>query len=244
MIIETLSDDILLNIFRHSLEASAPFWFTLAHVCRNWRQIILTSPQALHLRLYCTHGTPVLKTLDCLPPFPLVLNYGGFPTLRPPAPEDEDNIMVALEKSDRVCSISLTISSSLLKRLSTISEPFSELEKLTLLSQENVQLILPGAFWWGHRLRTLHSTRIAFPSLPQLLLPSQDLVDLQLHEIPGVGYFSPEAFTNALCGMTQLQTLSLHFLSLPPRRNLPRLASTARRPRCSPSSHLPQISRN
>ena len=34
-----------------------------------------------------------------------------------------------------------------------------------------------------------------------------------------VGYFSPEAFANALSGMTQLQTLSLHFLSFPPRRN-------------------------
>ncbi len=113
---------------------------------------------------------------------------------RPPAPEDEDNIMVALEQSDHVYSIHLTISSSLLKKLSTISEPFLELEDLLLLShlEDNVELTLPSAFWWGHRLRTLHSTRIAFPSLPQLLLPSQDLVDLQLHEIPGVGYFSPE----------------------------------------------------
>ncbi len=139
--------------------------------------------------------------------------------LRPPAPEDEDNIMAALERSDRVCSIHLAVSSSLLKKLSTISEPFSELEELVLLSQDNVQSTLPSAFWWGHRLHTLHSTRIAFPSLPQLLSPSQDLVDLQLHEIPGAGYFSPEAFANALCGMTQLQTLSLHFLSFPPRRN-------------------------
>ncbi|KAH9068205.1 hypothetical protein EDB83DRAFT_2593334 [Lactarius deliciosus] len=120
--------------------------------------------------------------------------------LRPPAPEDEDNIMAALEQSDRVCSISLTISSSLLKKLSAISEPISELEELVLLSQDNVQSTLPhaSAFWWGHRLH---------------------LVNLQLHEIPRVGYFSPEAFANALCGMTQLETLSLHFLSLPPRRN-------------------------
>ncbi|KAH9024451.1 hypothetical protein EDB83DRAFT_2527159 [Lactarius deliciosus] len=33
------------------------------------------------------------------------------------------------------------------------------------------------------------------------------------------GYFSPEAFANALSGMTNLRTLLLHFLSLPPRRN-------------------------
>ena len=215
--IEVLSEDILLIIFRHYLGASAPIWYRLAHVCRSWRRIIFTSPLGLRLRLHCTYGTPVLKTLDYWPPFPIVLNYGGLPTLRPPSPEDEDNITAALEHSDRVCSISLTVSSSLLKKLSTISKPFSELEELVLLSQ--VQLTLPHAFWWGHRLRTLHSTRIAIPSLPQLLLPSQDLVDLQLHEIPSVGYFPPETFANALCGMTQLKSLSLHFLSLPPRRN-------------------------
>ena len=213
------SNDILLIIFRHYLDGSASFWFRLAHVCRSWRQIIFASPLGLRLRLHCTYGTPVFKSLDCWPPFPLILNYGGFPTLPHPSPEDEDNIMAALKHSARVCSISLTVSSPLLKKLSTISETFSEIEELVLLSQDNIQLTLPSAFFWGHRLRTLHSTRIAFPSFPQLLLPSQDLVDLQLNEIPGVGYFSPEAFANALCGMNQLQTLSLHFLSFPPRRN-------------------------
>jgi hypothetical protein len=216
---EVFCNDVLLNIFRHYLDTSPQFWFTLGHVCQSWRQIIFTSPLSLHLRLHCTHGKPVLKTLDYWPPLPLVVSYGGFHMHRPPAPDDEDNIMAALEKHVRVHSISLTISNTLLKRFSTIPGPFSELEELALLSQDNAQLTLPSAFWWGHRLRTLHSTRIAFPSLPQLLSPSQDLVDLQLHEIPGLGYFSPEAFADALCGMTQLRTLSLYFLSLPPRRH-------------------------
>ena len=216
--IEELCNDVLLNIFRHYLDVSPQFWFKLGHVCRSWRHIIFTSPLGLHLRLHCTHGKPVLKTLDYWPLLPLVVNYGGSPMLRPPAPEDEENIMAALEKAARVYSISLTISNSLLKHFPTIPGPFSELEELTLQSQDNAQLTLPSAFWWGHRLRMLHSTRIAFPSLSRLLSPSQDLVDLQLHEIPGVGYFSPETFADALCGMTQLQTLSLHFLSLPPRR--------------------------
>ncbi|KAI9451040.1 hypothetical protein BJY52DRAFT_1419285 [Lactarius psammicola] len=140
-----------------------------------------------HLWVYIFDFT----NLDCWPPFPLVVNYGGFSMHRPPAPEDEDNLLAALEQSDRVYSIGLTVSSSLLNKLSTISRPFSGLEKLVLLSQAS--------------------------------LPSRDLVDLQLNEIPGVGYFSPEAFANALCGVTQLETLSLHFLSLPPRRNYPAL---------------------
>ncbi|KAH9068255.1 hypothetical protein EDB83DRAFT_2551502 [Lactarius deliciosus] len=213
------SDHVLLNLFQHYLDASPRCWPKLAHVCRSWRQIILTSPLGLHLRLYCTYGTPVSKNLDCWPSLPLVVDYVGYPMLRPPPSEDEVNIMVALKQSDRVRSISLTVTSSLLKKLSAISEAISELEELILLSRDNVQLTLPSAFWWGHRLRTLHSTRVAIPSLPLLLLPSQDLVDLQLHEIPRVGYVSPEAFANALCGMTRLETLSLHFLSFPPRRN-------------------------
>jgi hypothetical protein len=217
VMIEMLSDDVLLNIFHHFLHASPQLWYMLTHICQKWRQIIFESPLGLRLRLHCTYGTPVTKTLGYWPLFPLVVNYGEIH--RPPAPEDEDNIMAALEHTDRVRSISFTISSSLLKKLSTISKPFLELEELVLLSKDDSQLTLPSTFWWGHRLRTLHSTRIAFPSLPQLLLPSQNLVDIQLDEIPRVGYFPPEAFANALCGMTQLQALSLHFLSCPPRRD-------------------------
>ena len=127
--------------------------------------------------------------------------------------------MAALNQFDRVRSISLTVTNSLLEKLSKISEPFSELEELVLFSRDNVQLTLSSAFRLGQLLHTLHLTQIAITALPQLLSPAAGLIDLQLHEIPSVGYFSPEAFTNALSGMTQLQSLSLHFLSFPPRRS-------------------------
>ncbi|KAH9007728.1 hypothetical protein EDB84DRAFT_1447344 [Lactarius hengduanensis] len=208
--IEMLSDDILLNIYRYYLDAAPRTWPTLTYVCQRWRQIVHTSPLGLNLRLYC-----------CWPALPIVVQYGGFPDLDPPSLEDDDNIMAALKQSGRVNSISLTVTRSLLGKLSAIIEPFSELEELVLLSRDDMQLTLPSTFLWGPRLRTLHSTRIAFhsESLPQLLSHSHDLVDIQLHEIPSAGYFSPEAFANALSGMTHLRTLSLHFLSLPPRRN-------------------------
>ena len=124
-----------------------------------------------------------------------------------------------MKQSGRVKTINLTVTSSLLEKLSSISEPLSELEELLLLSQDKVQQIFPSTFLWGPRLRTLHSTGIAIPSLPPLLLPCQDLVDLQLHEIPSSGYFSPEAFTNALSGTPQLRSLTLHLLSFPRRRS-------------------------
>ncbi|KAH9010364.1 hypothetical protein EDB83DRAFT_2680827 [Lactarius deliciosus] len=217
--IQMLSDDIFLNIFRDYLDAAPRTWPTLTYVCQRWRQIVHASPLGLNLRLYFTPGTPVLSALDCWPALLIMVQYGGFPNLNPPAPEDDDNITAALKQSGRVSSICLTVTSSLLEKLSAISEPFSELGELVLLSQDNMQLSLPNTFRWGPHLRTLDSTRIAFPSLPQLLSSSHDLVDLQLHDVPSAGYFSPEAFANALSGTTHLRTLSLHFLSLPPRRN-------------------------
>ena len=215
---EMLCDDILLNIFRQYLDTTPRLWPTLTHICRRWQQVILRSPLGLRLRLYCTYGTPVLKTLDCWPPLPLVVNYGGYPMLKPPATKDNDNIITALKHSDRVNAISLTLTKSLLEKLSTISEPFSELEELVLLSQDKLQLTLPNAFGWGERIRTLHVTGIAIPTLPRLL-SSTYLVDIQLHEIPMAGYFSPQAFANALSGASHLGSLSLHFLSFPPRRS-------------------------
>ena len=138
--------------------------------------------------------------------------------LKPPAPKDDVNIITALKQSNRVRIIHLTLTNSLLEKLSTISEPFSELEELVLLSENKLQLTLPSAFRWGERIRTLHVTGIAIPTLPRLL-SSTYLVDIQLHEIPMAGYFSPQAFVNALTGASHLKSLSLHFLSFPPRQN-------------------------
>ena len=81
-------------------------------------------------------------------------------------------------------------------------------------------LTLPSTFRWGPRLRTLHLTRIAIPALLQLLSSSRNLVDLQLHEVLNLG-ISPRGPTNALSGMTQLRSLSLHFLLSPLTFTLP-----------------------
>ncbi|KAH9074807.1 hypothetical protein EDB83DRAFT_1872334 [Lactarius deliciosus] len=239
--IEILSKDSLLKIFRYCLDTTPRYWPTLASVCRKWRQIVLGLPLGPNHRLHCTHGTPVLKTLDFLPALPIVVQYGGSPTLDPPAPEDEDNIIAALKQSDRASTIGLTITTSLMGKLSAIEEPFLRLEELVLRSPDNTQLTLPSTFRWGTRLRRLHSTRISLPALPQLLSSSENLVDLKLHEI---GYFSPEALADGLSRMTQLQSLSLHFLSsrLPHKSHW--YISCSWGTRCSSRSFLPQISRN
>ncbi|KAH9068251.1 hypothetical protein EDB83DRAFT_2593538 [Lactarius deliciosus] len=176
---------------------------------------LCVSQRTLRLRLFYTHGTPVfrLKVLDYWPTLPIVVQYGGSLALSPPAPEDEDNIMAALKQSDRVNSINLTVTSSLLENLSAIERPFSQLEDLVLLFRDGVRRTLPRAFRWGPRLRCLHSTRVAFPALLHLLYSSRNLVDLQLHEVVHPLHFSPEALTDTLSGMIQLRSLSLHLLT-------------------------------
>ena len=214
-----LSGDIILNVFRQYLDTSPQLWPTLVWVCQRWRQIIFASPLGLNLRLHCTYRTPVLKCLCHWPSLPITIQYGGAPNLDPPTPEDDDNIIAALKQSDRVRSISLTVTSSLLEKLSAISEPFTELQDFVLFSQDNLRLAIPNSFHFGPHLRVLHLIRISVPSFLRLLSHSQDLVDIQLHEIPITGYFSPGAFANALSGMTQVRSLLLYFRSLPPRQN-------------------------
>jgi hypothetical protein len=233
-----LPDEVLLSVFGFYLDTSPRSWDRLVHVCKKWRHIIFASPRGLRLRLYCTHGTPVSEALNLWPALPIVMQYGGSPTLHPPSPRDEDNIVAALKHYDRVRSISLTVTSSLLERLGTIEEPFSELEDLVLLSQDKNGQMLPGPFRWGSHLRSLHATGTVFRSLPQLLLSSQNLLDIQIHEIPNFGYFSPEVFADALAVMPQLRSLSLHFASLPSRRD-----NVGVPPKSGAPSVLPTISR-
>ncbi|KAH9172659.1 hypothetical protein EDB89DRAFT_878161 [Lactarius sanguifluus] len=217
--IGVLPDDVLLVIFGFYRVSSPSFWHRLAHVCQRWRRIVFAFPCSLDLRLYCTPKTPVTNTLDCWPAFPIVVRSGGSPNHKRLSPEEEDNIIAVLKHPNRVRSIELCLSHSLVDKLGTqVEEPFSELEDLVLLSQNSMQLVLPSTFRWGSRLRSLHSTRVTF-SLPQLLSSSPNLIDLQLHDIPRVGYFSPEALASALSGTPQLQSLSLRFLSPTSRHN-------------------------
>jgi hypothetical protein len=97
-----LPDDVLLAIFDFCAHED-PFtkkeieaWQLLVHVCRLWRSLVFESPRRLHLRLVCTPGTRVRDTLDVWPALPLFVLCDG-PT------ENVDDIVAALERSDRVC---------------------------------------------------------------------------------------------------------------------------------------------
>lgn len=120
--------------------------------------------------------------------------------------------MAALKRPDRVISICLTITTSLLEKLFTIKGALSELQDL-LLSRDGVPLTLPSTFRWSQRLRRLHMTGIALPTLPHLLTSSTDLIDLQFHDVFLPWQFPPKTFMEVLSKLGQLRSLSLHFSS-------------------------------
>lgn len=211
--IEVLSDDVLLAVFGFYLASSSWDWHRLAHVCQRWRFVVFASPRSLDLQLYCTPRTPVKKTLDYWPAFPITIRCGraqhADASCERLCPEEGDNIIAALQHHNRVRSIDLCLTYSVMEKLSTqVKEPLSELEDLVLRSISSRHFFpsnLP--FRWSSRLRVLNLTDISLPSLPLLLSSSPNLVDLQLHrssEFP-----PPAALANALSGTTRLESLAL-----------------------------------
>ena len=70
-------------------------WQLLVHVCRRWRSLVLGSPRRLNLQLYCTCETPARDTLEVWLALPLIVR-GYMAT---------DNVIAALEQSNRVCQV-------------------------------------------------------------------------------------------------------------------------------------------
>ncbi|KAI0246847.1 CHAT domain-containing protein [Lactifluus subvellereus] len=222
--IETLPDDVLIEIFNFYRLSSVPLgarvrpweWNRLVHVCRRWRYIIFDSPRYFDLRTLCTYAAPVGDILDHWPTFPIIIQYAGFSSPSPLATGDEDNIVVALQQTDRLCIIQLTVTIPLLEGLSTQpQEPFPALEQLELVTQTETGLTLPSNCFGGAAplLRVLRTAKIGFPALPQLLLSAENLVSLQLEAIPSAGYISPEDLIISLPIMIRLTMFHLHFLS-------------------------------
>ena len=242
--IEILSDDALLEIFEIYLSETQGIdgWHMLVHVCQRWRNIVFASPRRLNLRLLCTQRTPVRKTLDIWPAFPIIISSGvDSMTLA----EGGDNIMAALEHSDRVEQIFLYgVTSSLLRRLASVAKgPFPRLTNIDLCSSNDASMpVLPDSFLnrSAPRLLKFRLSGIPFPALPELLLSSHHLVNLDLSYIPASGYISHEAIAICLPTLTRLQDLRIEFNSprsradrasqrqLPPTRTvLPVLTSFA-----------------
>src|SRR6266436_6413963 len=168
-------------------------------------------PRRLNLRLVCTPNTPARDTLDVWPALPLLIR--GYMFLS----SDEDDIIVALWQTNRVCQVSLREleDRQLDKVLAAMQVPFPELTWLRLGSNGEIPPIVPNSFLGGSapHLRICQLEGIPFPGLPKLLLSATHLVDLYLYRIPHSGYISPEAMAALLAVLSSLETLLLQFQS-------------------------------
>ena len=225
-----LTDDVLLEIFHfyrrnHELEVEnyrdtdiVWKWHILVHVYRRWRRIIFGSPLHLNLRILCTHGTPVRKSLNIWPTFPIVIEYGRPRNMcyRGLEPIDEDNVIAALEHPSRVCEVMLNVTGAQLGRIATVMrQPFPVLTHFVLRSKDGNVPVFPGEFLGRSApcLQQLNLEHIPFPELPILLPSASDLITLQLYNIPQTGYISPEAMVAGLATLTRLQNLDIRFRS-------------------------------
>jgi hypothetical protein len=192
MFIHTLTNDSLLNIFHHyrpipldedeaddgvlwrreQVRESCQWWYTLAHVCRKWRFLVLSSPSRLGLSLVCSYCTPVTDMLAHSPPLPLVIDYVDED--RKTTTADEGGILLALQHRHRVRHIRLCIPvSNLQKVIGAIGREFPMLEYMYIepLANDDESIVLPETFRAPHIRRLIlrkvtHSPVTVMPHPP------------------------------------------------------------------------------
>ena len=235
--IDVLPDDVLLEIFdfyvmystylKDGTKRNAEAWQALVHVCQRWRSLVFLSPRRLNLQLFCTPKTPARDTLDVWPALPLIV-WGSISS-------DTDNVIAALEQSNRVRSIGLMDLAGWQSKevLAAMQVPFPELTRLCILSDDETPPVIPNSFLDGSspRLVLITLEGISFPGLPKLIMSATHLVYIRLAKIPHSGYISPEAMVALLAVLSNLRRLEIWFRSpqscpgqerrslLPPKRS-------------------------
>jgi hypothetical protein len=225
--IDILPDNVLLEIFRFCLieptefpvQRAASNWQTLIHVCQRWRRIVFGSPRQLNLSLKCSDRIPVRKNLGFWPAtLPLTLDYSPRGDHIRVTPENEDNVVAALEHPKRLQHIAIHGPHSLIRTAVTVMrKSFPALIHLDLYSNANNFSsrfpVIPKRFLGrsAPSLQHLHLRCISFPQLPTFVLSVCNLVTLKLEYMPPNWYISPEVMAGSLSTLTLLTTLSISF---------------------------------
>ena len=196
--------------FRRSREA----WIILAHVCRKWRDTVFGSPYRLNVRLFFKARRSTRSMLDTWPPLPI--DIWGSELRR----WNVDNIIAALEHTDRIHKIELCDSSLFHaeQALAAMQKPFPSLTELAInFYSETAVLVVPDSLLSGSAplLRSLRLRCIQFPLplLRNLLLSAADLVELYIWKIPNSGFILPGEMVACLSGLTKLEEFELGFQS-------------------------------
>jgi F-box-like len=221
--IEILPEETLLEIFDfYRLEIQSwksPWkWHRLAHVCRKWRHVISTSPRRLDMRILCKYGAPIGSTLRSWPTLPLVVRFDS--DARRKSKHLPRNVVVALRRPDRLCEINLDVKNSMTGSIvEVVQKPCRALESIRIRVKDakGPSIVVRNAFLGGSspHLREIELDGITFPfpEIRQVLLSTDNLVDLHLSNIPNEVYFSPEDLVTGLSTLVQLEQLMVGFHS-------------------------------
>ena len=230
--IEVLPEDVLLVIFDfyrlYSTKKSRrrPWkWHRLAHVCRKWRHVISRSTRRLGLQILCECTAPIGDILDSWPTLPLVVKFWAGKPLRRRvrrAGFKFGNLMIALRYPDRLYEIDLHVTSSMLASIIEVTQkPCQVLEiiRITVKAPTSSSILDCSAFLGGSaphlREIKLDGVPLPFTQIRQVLLSTNDLVELHLANIPNDVCFSPSDLVTGLSTSAQLKRLTVDFHSPP-----------------------------
>ena len=228
-----LPEDTLLEIFDiHRLDTMVWSrdghrwdWFRLAHVCRRWRDVISISPHRLDLWILCkSGGVPIERILgsSSWSSVPLIVRFKASPRndklLQRRLP---DNIAAALCHWDRICEIDLDVTRPLAGSIVEVihESPLQALKsfRVTVDNATEPPILIRNSFLGGSapHLREIKLDGIAFPfpAVRQVLLSTNNLVELHLSNIPNDVYFSPDDLVTTLSTLIHLKSLTIGFHS-------------------------------
>ena len=194
------------------------WWHHLTHVCQRWRNLIFGSASYLRLSLLCTKGTPIVDMLTHYPPLPLVIEYTDSENFPGITVEDEEGLILALKRRDRVRRVRLHMPiTTLQKFIVAIENEYPILEYLIIWCwiEGNTMLVMfPETFHAPH-IRHLALLGLTIPIGSRLLTTAARLVTLFLVMTHQSMYFHPNTLLYWLSFMPQLETINIKFLFLP-----------------------------
>ena len=205
------------------------WWNRLIQVCRRWRYLVLESAFHLQVSLVCARGTPVADMLAHSPPVPINIDhiddeYGVL------SPEDEEGIILALQRRDRVRRIRIRKPVSTLQKLIiALDGEFPILEFLLIDHQRYhrpiieyiTNLNLPETFR-APNLREIVTENFATPIESPSFRTMGNLICLEICKIPSSGYFHPNALIQWISLMPQLERFGIGFNCYNFRRDVER----------------------
>ena len=178
------------------------------------------------MHIECTNFTPIVDTLDHLPPLPLFVRYDHLPSNFTTGVTEKDKLLGtchALRLYGRVRHIELfLLPSTWHEVVALLDEQFPMLEHLQVAfssldpSKNSLPLTLPKAFL-APNLRHLALPSLSPPRRLRLLTSTVSLVTLALSNIQTSGYFRPRLLVARLRSLPLLEELFIGFSTPIPR---------------------------